>query len=215
MLRVGVAHQSHGDGAVLFSPPVNDAPGGLHVLQLLLQTGNPPPDVPPVRFQLGFAGASGTDAAAQPGQGRTLSPQPWQQIAQLSKLHLQLALLAAGTLGENVQNQGGAVDHPDLAGFFQVADLGGSQLPVEDQQIHILLLAGLGRLLHHAGANTGGGVRGRPFLGQGEDRLRARGAGQLLQLRQRRLRVILPRVQGNQQRPLGPGFIFIHSLVLP
>ena len=169
----------------------------------------------PVRLQLRLAGAPGADAAAQPGKGCALAAQTGQQVFQLGKLHLQLALFAAGPLGEDIQNQGGAVNHLDAAGLFQVADLGGGQLPVEDEQVYLLLLAELGRLLHHTGADAGGGIWGGALLGQGEDRLRTGGVGQLLQLPQRHLRVVLPGVQGNKQSPLGPRFVFIHGVVLP
>ena len=57
------------------------------------------------------------------------------QVGELRQFHLQLALLRAGALGENVQNQTHAVDDTALAGFFQIALLRGRQRMVHHQQI--------------------------------------------------------------------------------
>ena len=35
-------------------------------------------------------------------------------MLQLRQLHLQLALVGAGALGKNIQNQAGAIQHPAL-----------------------------------------------------------------------------------------------------
>ena len=138
--------------------------------------------MPPVGFQLGFTGAPGADAAAQPGQRRALARKPGQQVPQLGKFHLQLALFAAGPLGEDIQDQRGAVNHPYTTGLFQVADLGGGQLPVKHQQVNVLLPTGLCHLLHHARTDAGGRIRGRAFLHHGEGGLRSGGAAKLFQL---------------------------------
>ncbi len=72
----------------------------------------------PVDLELGFARTPAADAARKAGHGRVLGDQPGQHVVQLRQLHLQLALPAARALGENVQNQLGAVDHleRDLVG---------------------------------------------------------------------------------------------------
>ena len=57
------------------------------------------------------------------------------QVGELCQFHLQLALLRAGALGENVQNQTHAVDDTALAGFFQIALLRGRQGVVYHQQV--------------------------------------------------------------------------------
>ena len=100
-------------------PPV------LHRLQLLLQRVNPAADMPPIAFQLGFAGAPGADAAAQPGQGGSLPRQPGQQVFQLGQLHLQPPLCRTGPGGKNVQNQGGAIHHSAGQRVGEIPMLGG------------------------------------------------------------------------------------------
>ena len=56
------------------------------------EAANPAADVPTIAFQLGFAGTSGADAAAQPGESPALSGQPGEEILQLCQLHLEPAL---------------------------------------------------------------------------------------------------------------------------
>ena len=53
-------------------------------------------------------------------------------MLQLRQFHLQLALVGGGALGENVENQAGAVEHPDLQALFKIALLGRRQRVVED-----------------------------------------------------------------------------------
>ena len=48
--------------------------------------------MPPVRFQLGLAGATGADAAAQPGEVLTAARQPWQTLLEGG----EMVLLPAG-----------------------------------------------------------------------------------------------------------------------
>ena len=75
-----------------------------HLLQLLLQGLDAAADVAAVRFQLGFAGAPGADAAAQPGQALSQPHEPGQEILLLGQLHLEFSLFRAGPLGEDVQD---------------------------------------------------------------------------------------------------------------
>src|ERR1700737_2449366 len=77
-------------------------------------------DASPIAFQFLLARAAGADAGAQAGKIAT-ALQPWEQVVQLRGLHLETALLGAGALGEDVQDQLGAVDHLDLELFLQVA----------------------------------------------------------------------------------------------
>ena len=148
----------------------------LHLGKLLPEAFKPAADMPPVGLQLAFPRAPGADAAAQPGHSRALAREPRQQIFQLSKLHLQLALPGSGPGSKNIQNQHGPVDDPDLRLKFQIADLCGRQLAVEDNQIDLLALTDLFQLLQPSAADARGSVGLLPLLDHRPHRL---GAGAL------------------------------------
>ena len=99
--------------------------------------------MPPVRFQLGLAGATGADAAALPGKARTHAGQPGQQIFVLCQLHLKPAFLRFRPLGKNVQNQGAPVQNGKPDDLLQRPDVAGGKLVVEDDH------GSLGRFRQH------------------------------------------------------------------
>jgi hypothetical protein len=66
------------------------------------------------------------------------SPQPrrrGQQVLQLGELHLRLALTGLGVLGEDVEDQRGAVDDLDLDDVLEGAPLAGDELAVADDGV--------------------------------------------------------------------------------
>ena len=130
--RVGVAHNGHHRHGILHPTLPLHATHLAHLLQLLLQPGDPLPDMPPVGFQLGFAGATGADTAALSGQVLAHAGKPGQQVLILGQLHLQSAFLGLGTLGKNIQNQGASVQHRHAHDLFQGPDIAGGQLVVKN-----------------------------------------------------------------------------------
>ena len=86
--RVGIAHQRHGNDAILFPAAAHLFPPFFHLFQLFPQSGNPAADVAAVAFQLGFTGSAGAHAAAQTGQLYAFARQPGQHIFQLGQLYL-------------------------------------------------------------------------------------------------------------------------------
>jgi hypothetical protein len=91
-------------------------------------------DPPAVDLQLGLTWPAGTDAGtggdpptSLPGERSTPAAEPGNEIVQLRELDLRLALLGPGMLGEDVQDQRGAVDDLDLQPFLQVAELARGQ----------------------------------------------------------------------------------------
>ena len=88
---------------------------------LAAQLGHPLADAPAVQLDLGLTGATAADADAArgaaadlAGQVATPATQARQQVLQLGQLDLGLALAALGVLGEDVEDQRGAVDDLDL-----------------------------------------------------------------------------------------------------
>ena len=73
---VGVAYDSRHRYLVLHPPLALGAPDAPDVLQFLLQFVDLPVDMPPVRLQLGLAGALGADGAFAAGAGLPLQMGP-------------------------------------------------------------------------------------------------------------------------------------------
>ncbi len=100
-------------------------------------------------------------------------------MLELGQFHLQLAFVAAGALGEDVQDQAGAIQHAAFQEFLQVALLAGRKRIVDQYQIRA---GGFGRgldLFQLAAADQGGRIG--PIDAGGEQRrdAGAGGAGQI------------------------------------
>ena len=160
LARVGVAHDGHHRHLVLDAPLPLGGPHPADLLQLGLQLGNFPVDVPPVALQLGLAGAAGADGALLALQVGPHAQQPGEQILVLGQLHLEAALPGPRPLGEDVQNQGGAVQHLDLQLLPQHPLLGGGQAVVKDHHVRVHGPDQLPDLRHLALADEGAGVGG-------------------------------------------------------
>ncbi len=131
----------------------------LHVLDLAAQLGHPLADAAPIGFDLGLTGtaqphASPAAAGAATGlPGHRLAPaaQPRQHVLHLGQRHVRLALPAGGVLGEDIEDQRGAVDHLDLHRLFQRGQLRRGQFAVADHgvgaggQHHVAQLGRLAR----------------------------------------------------------------------
>ena len=59
---------------------------------------------------------------------------------QLGKLHLELALVGASALSENIENEGGAIKNTHAHGLLDVPLLSRRELVVKNAQVHIFLL---------------------------------------------------------------------------
>src|ERR1700722_7182320 len=97
-------------------------PAHRHLANLASELRDPGPDPAPVRLDLGLTRTAGADpatasypATSLPGQRFPPATQARQQILHLRQFDLRLAFLALGVLGEDIQDQGGAIDHLDLA----------------------------------------------------------------------------------------------------
>ena len=106
-------------------------------------------------------------------------------MLQLRQLDLELAFARASALGEDVENERGAVEDLAVKGRLQVAALGGGKLVIEDDSIHIRLVAELGKLLGLAFADICGGAGRDHLLYAFADDFPAGGGGQLGKFLQR------------------------------
>ena len=140
---VGIAHQGHDRDLRALALRAVAHPVGAHFFQFLLQLGNALADLAPVHFQLGFAGAAQANAAraagapaAAAGLAGQVGPgagQAGQAVFILRQFHLQHAFAGLGVLGEDIQDQRGAVDdvHVGPQALFQLAQVARGQLVVE------------------------------------------------------------------------------------
>ncbi|MNV54963.1 hypothetical protein D3C71_1471790 [compost metagenome] len=125
-------------------------------------------------------------------------------MIQLSQFDLQFAFVSARALGENVENQASAVQHPALENPLQIAFLTGREDVVEDHQIRLENLDLIAQLLDLATANQV--FRSQPVTRHAEkgNRVSTGRDGQFLKL----LRIFARRgvltFQMNQNSPLTP-----------
>ena len=176
--RVGVAHQRHHGNLVLLSVLAAQLPLLLHRLQAAAQLRHALTDAAAVHLQLGFTRAAGADAARQPRQHQTLADQTGGLVLQLRQLHLQLALRAGGPLGEDVQDQRGAVHHLHVEDILQVAHLDARQLLVQDAHVCLQGLALAAQFIRPAPTDEQRVVRLVPLLQVGGHHLRPGGVRQ-------------------------------------
>jgi hypothetical protein len=175
----------------------------LHVANLPAQLRDPRVDPAPVELDLGLARSARADALTAgdpatglPGHRLTPTAQARQEILQLGQLDLRLALPRLRVLGEDVEDQRGAVDDLDLDDVLQGAPLGGRQLGVADDGVGALGDDDVAQFLGLARAQPGAGVRALAALDQtGEHR----GAGRLGECGQ-----FAQGVLGVLRTPLGP-----------
>ena len=181
---VGVADQRHhrdprAPPSVPLQPPM-----ALHALQLATDLHDSPADDATVRLELCLTRPARADATAEPLQVRPLPDQSGQQIRELGQLDLQLALAGARALGEDVQDESGAVDDLDPEGFRDIALLDRRERVVGDEDVGAALARHLRDLVHLAASEVEARRGGGALLGHPLDHLRAGGAGEAFQLGQ-------------------------------
>src|SRR5580765_6309834 len=101
-----------------------------------------------VGFQLRFTFTTAhADATLLPRQVAPKAGQTRQQMLQLRQLNLKFAFTGPRALGENIQDERGAVEHLAVEDFFQVAALGGRKLVIENDGIDVGAATILGELV--------------------------------------------------------------------
>ena len=114
---VGVAGDGDARDAVAGARVAFGLAGHREFREFAAELGDPRADAAAVGLELGLAGAAQADAAvgaALAAHGVAPAAQARQQVLQLRELDLGLALAALGVLGEDVEDQGGAVDDLDV-----------------------------------------------------------------------------------------------------
>ena len=174
-----VAAVARPSGRLALAPDVSDA-----LLELLDALA----DDAPVGLELGLARSTGPDAATRSRQVCPETRQARQLVLELGELDLEAALVGAGMLREDVEDQPAAVDDLGPDDRFERALLLGSQLVVGDEQRE----AGLGlrgrQLGRAALAEVPLGIDVATVLPFRTDDLRAGRVGQARELGERILR---------------------------
>ena len=106
-----------------------------------------------------------------------LACQSGQQVVELGEFNLDLALIAAGSLGEDVQDELGAVDHRRVHVIGEIALLGWGQLIIEDDDA--VLIQHFSDLESLAASDEGARFGLRAPLDNGFNNVQAGIAGQL------------------------------------
>ena len=211
LARVGVADQSerrHGDfGAHL--------PPGLALLFDLLQPPGEHPDAlrdePAIGFQLRLARTAHADAALLALEVRPPAYQTAADVLQLRKLDFQLALEAARTLREDVEDERVAVEHPAANVRLEIALLARRERVIDEDDVRLVDFRHRAQLIRLAAADK------EPRIGSlaaARDRRNRPGAGrfgELLELLQI-LRIDLrPQSQAHEHGTLTGAWALEHS----
>ena len=132
----------------------------LDLAEVRFQAVHPPDETAPVHLELRLPRATRADATGLLAERRAAATQPRQSIAQEGELDLRLPLGAPRVLGEDVEDDGRAVDGRASEHLLEVAVLRRRQLVVEDDRVGVEAAAQLGDLLRLAPTDEGGGVGG-------------------------------------------------------
>ncbi len=138
-----------------------------------------------------------------------------QPVAELGRLHLELALVGAGPLGKYVQDQLSPVQNSQLGQPAQVSGLGGRKLLIEEKQVGPAVEGLQGHLDQLPLAHQEPGVDLSNLLNNLAHRLHPGGQGQGLQLGQGGFEVLpgLPGY-GEQEGPV-PAVVHLVAALLP
>src|SRR5659263_151936 len=148
---------------------------------------------PLVNLELGLAWAPGADATAQPREFDTLATHAGQVEFELRQLHLQLSFSGVGMLGEDVEDERGAIDDPHAELVLEVTLLGGRKLVLDNHQVGLQAGDFLLELNQLALAEVGMGYGMVPTLNHFTSIFGAGGGQQLAQLGQRLIPLLIRR----------------------
>ena len=143
LARVGVARERDGGRAGTRARTSLGTAYPLHLLELASQHRHLIADASAIGLDLGLARPTGADAARRttcasaclPGERLTPAAQPRQEVLHLRQRDLGATRLAAGVLGEDVEDEPGAIDDLHLDHLLQVTQLAGAELSVADDGV--------------------------------------------------------------------------------
>ena len=102
----------------------------------------------------------------------------------MRQFHLDSGFTGTGTSGEDVENQVAPIEYLGIKTRFQIPDLGGTELFIENHQVSFPFPLELIQLLQLAAADVVTAVGSLPLLDDTADNLGFSRKNQLLQFRQ-------------------------------
>jgi hypothetical protein len=208
LARVRVAGERNGGQGGALPPGSHHGPVSPHTLQPAAQSRDSVSGEAAVGLDLGLAGAPRADPAVDPpgAQALEVRPQaahPGEVVLELSQLDLELALGRVGVVGEDVEDHRRAVDHRDAESLLEIALLPRRELVIGRDHVGVRRLDLALQLRQLALAEIEVGIGLRAPLDQLAGGGHARGAQQLLQLRERVLGMVRVANDAHDQRTLG------------
>ncbi len=140
---------------------------GLELIDVLLEAADAFLDRSAFGFEFGFAGTPGADTTALAGHRLAASGEAGQHVFELGEFDLEFARTGLGALGEDVEDDLGAIDDVDADLGFEVAGLDRGKVAVEDDEVCADGLGVEGDFLDFAFADDGLGVGTGAFLEDG------------------------------------------------
>ena len=124
-----------------------------------------------------------------------------RQVLKLGQLHLQFTFVGARPLGEDIQNQAGAIQHSAFEQLFQITLLHRTQRMVEQHHIRLFPLHAGAHFLGLAGADKITGMRRTARTGDRGHRFRAGGNHQFAEFTQIFTVEFSKQIEMNEHRP--------------
>ncbi len=119
---------------------------------------------PAIGFEFRLARAPRADAAAKPRERGAAAGEPRQQVLELREFDLPLAFARPRAPGENIENQLRPIDDLAIGALFDVPDLGGRQLAVDNHHVDRVARAFGCELVELASADERRRIRSGPLL---------------------------------------------------
>ena len=154
--HVGIAHE--GDAHEALAVLALEGLLGVEFFQQDFELRDALLDEAAVGLDLRLAGAAHADAAALALKVGPEAGEAREHVLQLCQLDLRLGDGGAGALGEDVEDEGGAVEDTAVHLLLEVAELRGRELVVEDHEVGVEGLPVFAHLLQFAAADVGAGV---------------------------------------------------------
>jgi len=150
---VGIAHQGNGRDIGPRTATSRLLALAADFFQPALDLAQANPQQTPVGFELGLTRATHADTATLALEVSPATYQSGTHVIKLGQFNLELAFMGTGALGENIEDQAGAVDHATLEDTFEVTFLTGREDVIEDHQIGFLSMDQVAQFLDLAAAN--------------------------------------------------------------
>ena len=147
-----------------------------------LEERDPAAGDPAVGLELRLTRPAGADASTQPLEVLPQASHPLQRVLELGELDLELALGRVGVLGEDVEDDGRAVDDAHLERVLEGPLLAWRELVVAHDHLGFGLAHELAKLVDLARAEVRARVGPAPVLGERGHRVNRGRAQELLHL---------------------------------